>query len=456
MPAWIHERAKHILAKNPEMDKSQAFAIATQQGHRLGKSPKGYGTPEGRKKAKAKYEQPRKAYLKTPNPGGLESPKLAALLHGSPHKIDVLEPRKADGDKVVKEPAVFATPSRAFALAYAGKSWGKSEFSQDSEVQGGKVRRMVLEERKPGLLKKHFNHPGYLYHLPQEGFERVKGRPAAQEVINDEEVRPFKKEKVPNVLKALKARRDVKLVEKEAAPESRWAKALRKPSKDNGEGGAWDPNEELYADFFPQQSGMKESSVLPRVPGAPVFKGLGSSKIPTPKVPGGMGPAKRLRQSQDMGSVGAFNQQTQGLQMQKFQPLGMPKVGFQTSQYSGPLGPGRMQYRNSMGMPGPSSFASQEFTTNPGAKLSGPPPDEEGELPTAKKASVANAVLFAMGALGAWQVKHAAPMTPAGRLSSTQQVGAPRVTAPSGPSISQVSKPAGYGHALPGTTKTLG
>ncbi len=57
MPAWIHERAKHILAKNKDATKQMAFALATQQAHALGKSPKGYGTEEGREKAKAKYEE---------------------------------------------------------------------------------------------------------------------------------------------------------------------------------------------------------------------------------------------------------------------------------------------------------------------------------------------------------------------------------------------------------------
>lgn len=76
MPAWIHERAKHILAKNPDMDKSTAFAIATQQSHKLGKSPKGYGTAQGKKDARAKYDKPRKEYKKGANPGKLSTPKL--------------------------------------------------------------------------------------------------------------------------------------------------------------------------------------------------------------------------------------------------------------------------------------------------------------------------------------------------------------------------------------------
>lgn len=40
------------------MPESQAFAIATQQSHALGKSPKGYGTAEGKATAKAKYTTP--------------------------------------------------------------------------------------------------------------------------------------------------------------------------------------------------------------------------------------------------------------------------------------------------------------------------------------------------------------------------------------------------------------
>lgn len=82
MPQWIHDRAKHLLAKNPSMNKGQAFAIATQQSHKLGKSPKGYGTSEGKKDAKAKYDKPKKEYKKTPNPGDLDSPKLGSVLAG--------------------------------------------------------------------------------------------------------------------------------------------------------------------------------------------------------------------------------------------------------------------------------------------------------------------------------------------------------------------------------------
>lgn len=68
MPAWIHDRAEHIRKKNPSMPEGQAWAIATQQSHAAGKTPKGYGTPEGRRKAKRKYDKPASSYTQTPDP----------------------------------------------------------------------------------------------------------------------------------------------------------------------------------------------------------------------------------------------------------------------------------------------------------------------------------------------------------------------------------------------------
>jgi hypothetical protein len=69
MPEWMHNRAMHILAKNPEMGKSQAFAIATQQSHATGHTPKSYGTSEGKQEAKAKYDDPKSTYESTSDPG---------------------------------------------------------------------------------------------------------------------------------------------------------------------------------------------------------------------------------------------------------------------------------------------------------------------------------------------------------------------------------------------------
>ena len=60
MPAWIHDRAKHIRRENPDMPESMSYAIATQQAHATGNTPKGYGTSEGKREAKEKYDEPGK------------------------------------------------------------------------------------------------------------------------------------------------------------------------------------------------------------------------------------------------------------------------------------------------------------------------------------------------------------------------------------------------------------
>lgn len=75
MPEWIHKREEHIRAKNPGMPESEAWAIATQQAHATGKSPKGYGTAKGRHEAKAKYDTPSDD-KKTADPGGVGARKF--------------------------------------------------------------------------------------------------------------------------------------------------------------------------------------------------------------------------------------------------------------------------------------------------------------------------------------------------------------------------------------------
>jgi hypothetical protein len=52
-------------------------------------------------------------------------------------------------------------------------------------------------------------------------------------------------------------------------------------------------------------------------------------------------------------------------------------------------------------------------------------------------------------------IKQAAvPLTPRGRLANTTQKGHPKLTGFSGPSEASISKPVGYGEALPGATKS--
>ncbi len=69
MPKWIHDRADHIRADNPGMKKSTSFAIATQQAYATGKAPKkDFGTPEGKREAHQKYDEPKSEYKQTADP----------------------------------------------------------------------------------------------------------------------------------------------------------------------------------------------------------------------------------------------------------------------------------------------------------------------------------------------------------------------------------------------------
>ena len=61
---WIHDRA-HRIMKDGDTPKDTAYALATQQAHKVGKSPKDFRTSEGVHEAKEKYDEPKAEYQKT-------------------------------------------------------------------------------------------------------------------------------------------------------------------------------------------------------------------------------------------------------------------------------------------------------------------------------------------------------------------------------------------------------
>ena len=106
------------------------------------------------------------------------------------------------------------------------------------------------------------------------------------------------------------------------------------------------------------------------------------------------------------------------------------KQAFATSEYSGPLGPAG---------PLPTDYIPPFKRPNLN-KVAGPPSPED-------KAKLA-------GLLDELTKLNGVPTTPAGRLAKAKTVGAPKVTAPPGPSIAEIAKPVGYGLPQPGATKT--
>lgn len=132
------------------------------------------------------------------------------LYHGSPQRLGRIEPRAEHGDPKVP-PAVFASPSRSFALTYASRPWSDRDFRQSTQVKGG-VRKIVMREMRPGALEDTFQGArGYLHTLPGQSFEKTPRHRAAWEQISTKAVQPTKVEKVKDTLKALQQDPNVRL-----------------------------------------------------------------------------------------------------------------------------------------------------------------------------------------------------------------------------------------------------
>jgi hypothetical protein len=150
MPEWIHNRAEHLLAKNPDMKKSTAFAVATQQGHALGKNPKGYGTAKGKRVAKAKFDTP-KDDVKTPNPGKLESPKMASVYACMAEELEKIALSTAPTGLISRVMAgTKASPERL--ANFSGRMWDKG--------LSGKLTGSAAEKPITGLAAQQL-HAGH-------------------------------------------------------------------------------------------------------------------------------------------------------------------------------------------------------------------------------------------------------------------------------------------------------
>lgn len=104
MPAWLHNRADHIRRKNPSMPKSEAFAIATQQSHASGHTPKGYGTAEGKREANKKYDKPASEYEQTADPKSKSSSVNVTMLQGFADELSKIAGLKKRQDMPYQKP----------------------------------------------------------------------------------------------------------------------------------------------------------------------------------------------------------------------------------------------------------------------------------------------------------------------------------------------------------------
>ena len=148
------------------------------------------------------------------------------FFHGSPSKVTVLKPSSEHGDPRVK-PAVFASDSKTFALAYAGRKWGDRDIEQSTRG-GTRGPRMILREMRPNAFEDIYGgKKGYLYEVPSAPFKALKGRRTAREVTSSGAVKPIGVSVVRDVLAELKKTPDVEMHSYDpAAPEVR--KAVRR------------------------------------------------------------------------------------------------------------------------------------------------------------------------------------------------------------------------------------
>lgn len=133
------------MSKNPDMQESTAWAVATQQSHAAGKSPKGYGTSEGRSEAKQKFDKPKKEYMQTANP------KLASAIDG--YSLAVFSGFSSEMQKI-------------------GGRFGEAAKTFGHYLMGGPKKDLVAQVALPQnrLAKKLGNKPGFVTaHIPGAG-----------------------------------------------------------------------------------------------------------------------------------------------------------------------------------------------------------------------------------------------------------------------------------------------
>lgn len=117
------------------------------------------------------------------------------LFHGSPKKLDVINPHVSSHGKAY----VYASPDYKYALCYAGQNWNDFEINQ-AYVDG----QLCLTEIQKGKFIEKFQRPGYVYHLNKDDFKMIPNHPK-KEFISEEEIVPLTVDEIPNVYRRLSA-----------------------------------------------------------------------------------------------------------------------------------------------------------------------------------------------------------------------------------------------------------
>ena len=166
---WIHDRAHHIM-EDGNTPKDIAYAVATQQAHKVEKSPKDFRTPKGVSEARKKYDESKSHYDKTAERHMSLGAKIASL-GGQDLRLPMMGGTKFPTDDSKQTAAELLDRSRTAAEV------GPAPTVLQLKPQGPKLKEVAVKM------------PSSQGSLPQIGESKL-----AQVIRNDPLVQYLKKE----------------------------------------------------------------------------------------------------------------------------------------------------------------------------------------------------------------------------------------------------------------------
>lgn len=188
---WIENRADRILDKDLKSRyggeaKSVAFAIATQQAHKLGKTPKKgkgpggmYGTKEGKREAKAKYDKPKKEYRKTALDRFHEKIAKDRCWKGY-EPVPGKKPYSDGSCRPVggkKKSALDRLREKMASVEYRGETFPGYNKPKNAPA-GSEKKKVVLAKKGDKVKKVSFGQRGYKHNYSEEAKKSYLARSA--------------------------------------------------------------------------------------------------------------------------------------------------------------------------------------------------------------------------------------------------------------------------------------
>ena len=448
MPRWIEQRVTHILAKHPNMPTSEAWAIGTQQAHALGKSPKDYGTKEGRDIAKAKYKTPQDD-RRIANPGHLESEKMSGVWEYLNAPIPGTKKWVAGtplGDAIVEGARKLVGGSTEAASKLPAKRTIEQIHRARLAAYRAKTAEAFFDEIAEITKTAFLAGGGYL--LDQVGKPKTRkesSEPPDKSLVIKQGMFPTE---VPEGHAESQRAAQKHFKESQRIGGSGATKAL--PGVPNSAGSPSSITSAKVAEWAKQAVSF---DTLRDVATKRLSEGLSS---------------KDLNRHLDRTMRGSFNATRSGNQAMGNKWEVLHNALAQGLKHKEKAKPAQLAATVAEGLRRPLSLAT---TVAEGARNRikvafnesgfGPTggvfqPRYHSSLPGSPipAPSVMDPNLKQGGGLPVEQVKKAGiPLTPKGRLANTAKKGQPKVTEPSGPSTAEVAKPIGFGRPLPGATK---